>query len=111
MASFDQERTEVIQHAKEFRNAYPNYQLKSSPLNPLFVTSQKKITEGSKLNLLAKSKLFDKRFPELSTKQKRKMNVEISQKNKMYRFDPEAEQYLDLGAPIAVANLNPRMKE
>ena len=25
MDSFDQERTEVIQHAKKYRNAYPNY--------------------------------------------------------------------------------------
>lgn len=61
------------------------------------------MSQGSKLSLLAKSKLFNDRFPELSKADKQRMNVQVNKKNKMYKFNPFGKKdgdILDTGAPI-----------
>ena len=98
---YERDKKHVIQQVEEQLNLYPNYQLKSSPMNPLFVPSNPKIKEGSKLALLAQSKIQEDRFEGLGPSEKIRLNVQLNKKNKIYKFIPGSDSILDTGAQVS----------
>lgn len=78
------------------RELYSNFQLKTSPLNPLSMASRKKAPQEKQVKILSQYPELSNRFPELDPTERNRINSSIKKENKVFRLNPKDGSIIDL---------------
>ena len=94
--SIEQEIKALHEKPQDPRELYSNFQLKTSPLNPLSMASRKKAPQERQVKVLSQYPELSNRFPELDPTERNRINSSIKKDNKIFRLDPKDGSIVDL---------------